>query len=177
MSTRAAVAESKSVRKLPFSPRTTRFRKVYAVDDSDEKSDEEDNTPAPTRRSTRARKTDKLYVPDEVESISDDADDDEDYSQARRKPKPRPKRKIIRRATYGYIRNTADLQYDSHSDEETAPFRVHREICEKCHRQPAHKLLELERKKSNKKRKKDFDDFESDTDEEKVNALGGWVRW
>jgi hypothetical protein len=177
MSTRAAVAKSKSVRKLPFSPRKTRSRKLFAVQDSDEESDEEDNTPAPTRRSIRARKTDTIYVPDDVESISDEADDDEDYSQARSKHKPRPKKKIIRRATYGYIRNIADLEYDSHSDEETAPFRVHREMCEKCHRQPAHTLLELERKKGNKKRKRDADDFESDTDEEKLNALGGWVRW
>ena len=178
MTTRAALSRTKSVKRLPFSPRKTRSRKVFSVGDSDEDS-EEDDLPAPTRRSTRARKTDKNYVSYDVESISDEGtDDDDDYAQTPAKPKSRLKKKIIRRAAYGNIRHIADLQYDSHSDEETAPLRVHRDICEKCHRGPAHALLELERKKGNKRRKKVIDDFEeSDTDEEKLNALGGWVRW
>jgi hypothetical protein len=111
---------------------------------------------------------------------SDDSDDA--YSSTASKVQKK-KRNVVRgkasRPAYGRFRVVADLEYDEISDEETAPLRVHRGVCEKCHRKPAHELLEMERKKPTKKlKKKKEDEFaDSGDEEEKVTALGGWVRW
>jgi chromodomain-helicase-DNA-binding protein 4 len=166
------------VRKIPFSPVKTRFKNVYSVRDSDDEgaiSESVIDEPAPTRRSTRVRKTKQL----DAEYI--DGEESDDFEESPRdvpKRKARPKAKLIRRAAYGRIRAVVDLSYDSQSDEETAPLREHRGICEKCHQKPAHKLLEAQRKKKKSHKKKVVDEFEEDeSEEEKLTALGGWVRW
>ena len=56
-----------------------------------------------------------------------------------------------------------------------APLRAHRDICEKCHREPAHVLLKKLGKRKGRK-KKQTDDLSED-EEDMYNALGGWVRW
>lgn len=180
-----AMAAKKPIKSLPFSPRKTRSRKVYIVQDSDEESGSrsanEDDTEerGPARRSTRVRKATKTYKDGDDDFLTEeeiDDDGDNDSYGSSNKPKPRQKKKRIRRAAYGHIRSIEDLKYDSHSDEETAPLRMHRNSCEKCHRRPAHELLKAEKNKSRKKRV--LEEFEDpDTDEEKLVALGGWLRW
>jgi len=138
-----------------------------------------------TRRSTRIRTSTKVKkIFDDSYSLEDgdnkDSENDEDRGTNRvgpsRKASKRRSRKLIRRAAYGRIRATADLGYDSQSDEETVPLREHRSICEKCHREPAHKLMEMQTKKPKGKKKSQLD-FDEGDEEEKLADLGGWLRW
>jgi chromodomain-helicase-DNA-binding protein 4 len=175
--------KKKPVKPLPFSPKKTRFRKMFIVGDSDDdlelSSADGGVVRRPARRSTRTRNMIRTYDAGEDDFVpEDDAHDDSDRVPVR-KGKARPKKQTIRRAAYGHIRSVDDLGYDSHSDTETAPLRVHRSLCEKCHREPTHKLLEARKKKPRaKKKKRELDEFEdSGTDDEKILALGGWVRW
>lgn len=69
---------------------------------------------------------------------------------------------------YGRIRDVNDI-YDS--DPETAPLRAHRDLCERCRRQPAHILM----KSKKKGRRKSVEDPMEE--EEDFSSLGGWVRW
>jgi hypothetical protein len=76
-----------------------------------------------------------------------------------------------------------DLRYqrDKPVDQGSSPLREHRNICEKCHRGPAHELLEavMRKPKGRRKKKKMSDDEfdESEDEQQRLTALGGWVRW
>jgi chromodomain-helicase-DNA-binding protein 4 len=186
-STRVILHVTKPVKKLPFSPRKTRSRKVYVSDHSDDEeprstSGSEAGERAPLRRSTRTRTATKARKADS-DDFSDEGSENSDTSDrepSRKVPKRKraPGTKFVRRAAYGRVRSVVDLEYDSQSDEETAPLRVHRSTCERCHRKPTHKLLEAERKKPKGKKKVEIDKFEDEGDEdEKLAALGGWLRW
>lgn len=181
-SSRLAPRTSKT--ELPFSPRKTRSQAIHVVD-SDEEDENEERSLAPTRRSTRSKKVLKVKL-DESTYLDSDQDDEDSDNYSRAKGKQKPKKKRIRgaasRPALGRFRAVSELDYDSHTDEETAPLREHREICEKCHRAPAHVLLEAERKKpkgkGRRKKKTSDDEFEESGDEiDKLTALGGWVRW
>lgn len=182
-STRAA-AVSKPHKNLPYSPKKTRSKKLFATSDNDDN----DSGPAATRRSTRPRKGVKVnldadpYSEDGTQSEDDEGSDD--YSSRKAKAKSRSKKtKRVNKGTrpaYGHFRGIDELDYDSHSDEESAPLRAHRDFCEKCHRGPAHELMiALKKRPKGKKKKKTSDDEfdESGDEEDKLAALGGWVRW
>jgi hypothetical protein len=187
---RSSRATKKPVKNLPFSPRKKRARKGFVVPDSDD--DEDDNESeieevVPARKSSRSTKNTKAKYTEADEYVDDE--DETDESDEPRKPRggkaQKPKmKKIVRgkasRPAYGNVRHVADLDYDALSDEETAPLRAHRDVCEKCHKGPAHELIEAaERKpkgKGHKKKDEDLDDFEGD-EMERLTALGGWVRW
>lgn len=166
---------------LPFSPKKTRSRKVTTVI-SDEEDDEEDmSLPeiTPTRRSSRSTKHARVKLDDE--DYEDQLNDSDEFVQGRSTAKVKPvKKKAVRgkasRPAYGHFRSVADLDYDE--DEGTAVLRAHRGVCEKCEREPAHKLLQKSKRKKKRKSKKSEDDFEEDeNDEDHLVALGGWVRW
>ncbi|PCH33925.1 hypothetical protein WOLCODRAFT_130070 [Wolfiporia cocos MD-104 SS10] len=167
----AAGANKKISRTLPFSPKKTRSRKVIVLD-SDLDSDEEQELQQPSRRSTRNKKAARSNLADGEheeldESSSDELDTDEDETPVKSK---------VSRPAYGHFRVVADLELDEEEDGELAPLRAHRKICEKCHRKPAHQLLEGARKaKRGRKPLKRSDEDEED-EEEKVGSLGGWVR-
>ncbi|KAH9942923.1 SNF2 family N-terminal domain-containing protein [Amylocystis lapponica] len=168
-STRAgASGANKKMRELPFSPKKTRVRKHFVVRDSEDDSDVEE-VRAPVRRSTRAAKKERDNLDDAA--YADDAEDVE-----------AKKKKIVRgkasRAAYGHFRLVADLDYDDRDDEETAALRAHRSVCEKCHKKPTHELLNAPkgRKKGKKSKNADEDDDLEGTVEERLLALGGWVR-
>jgi chromodomain-helicase-DNA-binding protein 4 len=179
------VNAQKPVKLLPFSPRKTRSRKLYMVEDSDENSkpnSEDELGLVPRTRSTRLRTRSKSKKADDRHDHEDEDErgdaDDEIVSRKAIKPKKRRDKSFIRRAAYGRIRAVADLGYDSQSDDEIATLREHRSICEKCHRGPAHELIEALRKKPKGRAKRVSDDFEEELDdEERLNALGGWLRW
>lgn len=174
---------------LPFSPKKTRTRRVFVIDSDQElPSNEELVEHLPTRRSTRTRKGVKVNLDTDAYlnscSESSDGGSDEFETHPRAKGAKKLKKAVRNKASrpaYGHFRVVADLDYDSHSDEETAPLREHRNICEKCHRGPAHKLIQalLKKPKSKGKRRKTTEDEfeESGDEEEKLAALGGWVRW
>jgi chromodomain-helicase-DNA-binding protein 4 len=178
----------KPVKNLPFSPRKTRSQKVFTIPDSDDEDveDREAQERGPTRRSTRTRKSVKVNL--DTDAYLDESEPEggqsDGYSTRRSKPKGKKPKKVIRgkasRPAYGHFRVVADLDYDPHSDEDSAPLREHRKICEKCHRGPAHELLEaaMKKPKGRRKKKTSDDEFEESGDEqEKLIALGGWVRW
>ncbi|KZT02402.1 uncharacterized protein LAESUDRAFT_661821 [Laetiporus sulphureus 93-53] len=186
-STRAVAsrANRKVVMQLPFSPKKTRSRKAPDVHDSDFASDSDVVERPRPRRSMRASRQARSNLDDDdfeddFEEISTDSFVSDEPS-AKRKPAP-TKKKIVRgkasRPAYGRIRVVADLELDAEEDEETAPLRAHRDICEKCHRQPTHELLALASKKKNNKRRKKMTDDEDDGEDEvtRLAALGGWVR-
>ncbi|KAJ7630765.1 SNF2 family DNA-dependent ATPase [Roridomyces roridus] len=167
---------------LPFSPKKTRSQKIILVDSEE---DDEESIDAP-RRSTRSRRALKVnldraaYYESEQE---EDDDDSEAYVSASKPKKPtRVARKKGVRPAYGQVRVVADLDYDPHSDVESAPLRAHRQLCEKCGEEPAHLQLEkaikrAARGKSRKKRKTSDDDLEESGDEmELITKRGGWVR-
>ncbi|THH02604.1 hypothetical protein EW026_g282 [Hermanssonia centrifuga] len=161
---------------LPFSPKKTRSRKVVFMG---EVSDDEDvQLSKPPRRSTRAQRSTRTSR--DGDEYSDDLDEDsDDYVETSVKGKSKVvKSKVVRgkasRPAYGHFRVVADLDYDS--DEDSAALRAHRNVCEKCHRQPTHELLlALSKSNGKKKRRKREDEFEVSSDED-VNSLGGWVR-
>lgn len=155
--TRGTRRGTKAVAKLPFSPKKMRssrsVRRNY--DESDEESE------APTRRSTRSRK--------QVARIAELSDEDYEKS-ASGSPAPAKKKRLAKasRSEYGKIRKVADLDI---SDDEEDPLKAHRAICEKCTRSRADKLKPKKKKKGRKRNSED--------EEEEVTAetLGGWVRW
>lgn len=174
---RARVAKA-----LPFSPRKTRAQATTRDSslDNDWKS-EESKEDQQKRRSTRTRKTRGFDTANYEDSDAMDVDSGSEAPRSSRLKK-KPKRGKASRPAYGSFRSVEDLDYDPCSDEETAPLRKHRDFCEKCHRQPAHILLNnLKRKKTKGKgkRKRKDDDLEEDSgdEEEKLTHLGGWVRW
>lgn len=185
----------KPVKNLPFSPKKKRARKGFVVPDSEDDSEDESEIEEvlPARRSSRSTKNAKAryteadeYVDDRDEaSESDGYDDDKPRKLRKSKAQKTKAKKIVRgkssRPAYGNVRHVADLDYDVLSDEETAPLRAHRDVCEKCHRGPAHDLIEAAGKKPKgkgrkKKEEEDLDDFEGD-EIERLTALGGWIRW
>ena len=114
--------------------------------------------------------------------------DDEDYVEENRSGKKAkghgkaPRRKKSSPPMYGHVRSIDCLDDDPFSDdEENEALRLHRNICEKCHRLPAHLLLANFRKKAKgrgRKRKRSTDDeFEESEGEETYLDMGGWVRW
>lgn len=137
------------------------------------------------RRSTRSRNITEINLDSDDYEFLDD--DDDDYGADVRKNKAKEKGKSKKgtksvQPMYGHFRSTDTLDQDPFSDdEENEALRRHREICEKCHRAPAHKLLATFRKKSkkrSKKRKRTTDDeFEESESEETFIELGGWVQW
>ena len=179
---------SKSKHVLPFSPKKTRSRRILIIDSDQEHSDIDDSDRRPIRRSTRSKKGVKVNLDaetysDDQESEGETSDDYDSRKLSRLQSKKRKKavRPKAARPTYGHFRNVADLDYD-YSDDENMPIGEHRDICEKCHRGPAHNLIEALAKKSKgkgkKKRKTPDDEFEDSNDEEeRFTALGGWVRW
>ena len=172
---------------LPFSPQKTRLRRVLIID-SDQEPTDSDGTGGhpPPRRSTRPRKGVKVNL--DQDSYSDKSSSDDYQSGSIFGPKSKrvkQNKKIVHpkasRPAYGHFRGVAELDYDSFDDDDTV-IREHRDICEKCHRGPTHKLIDKLRKSSKtkgKRRKKTTDDEfeESGDEEEKLAALGGWVRW
>jgi chromodomain-helicase-DNA-binding protein 4 len=181
-------SRKKTIKNLPFSPKKTRSRKVDG-DSDDELAgfDQEQSSEVveiPTRRSTRARKSAKANLADE--EYEDEGDEEDDDSSTRRRhkrnrevKKRKPPRAKASRPAYGTIRDVADLDYDPYSDDETLPLRAHRDECEKCRKQPVHKLLlAVKTKPKGRRRKKTSDDEDDEgNEEERLTALGGWVRW
>ncbi|KAJ7042418.1 SNF2 family DNA-dependent ATPase [Mycena alexandri] len=161
-------------------PRRRGSQKITVIDSDDDA----DSTHAATRRSTRSRKAFKINLDEGAYSESEqEGDDSEDYPRVKSAAKrPKVARKRGARPAYGHVRGVEDIEYDPNSDEETAPLRVHRAACEKCHDKPAHKLLEAERKRKSRgggrrKKKTTDDEFEESGDEmERITKRGGWVR-
>lgn len=162
---------------LPFSPKKTRARKITAINLISEDEDASIVEMTPPRRSTRAKKSARTTLDDEAYE-----DDGEGSSEGRAVIRIKPAKKAVRkesRPAYGRIRAVADLDYDE--DQETAILRAHRDFCEKCEGKPTHVQLRALQKNKGKKRRKSKrseDEFEEDDNsEERVTALGGWVRW
>ena len=168
--TAAATANKKLGARLPFSPqKARRSRHAIVVHDSDSDS-EIQALPAPTRKSTRARKTLRSNLDDQdfEDSVSPDSD-------ANFRPKAEKKKKIVRgkasRPAYGRFRAVIDLQLDEEENEGIASLIAHRAVCEKCQMAPTH---EQAKKKGRKRKSKDDD---SEDEETRLANLGGWVRW
>lgn len=159
--------------KLPFSPRKTLNRKLFTTDDSDE------TTEIQRRYSTRTRLPTKASLGHEdYKNPSDSESNDSVMLKHARKDKNRAKQqRKVAPPTYGYVRNVADLEYDS--DEDSGPLRAHRRHCERCKEQAAHVRLEkISKSKSSKRRRKKADEFEESEDEEgRFLRLGGWMQW
>lgn len=178
-STAAGVHDKKQLT-LPFSPKKTRSRKVVALSDSSEDEISAARVTPPRRRSTRSKKATKATLDDD-ETYEDQAEESDEFIQGR-STKP-AKKKVVRgkasRPAYGHFRTVADLDYDE--DEDTAVLRAHRDFCEKCERKPAHLLLLAAQKTQGKKRRKSRnsheEEEEDENEEERINSLGGWVRW
>jgi chromodomain-helicase-DNA-binding protein 4 len=185
--TAASGSRKKTIKNLPFSPRKTRSRKV--VGDSDDELagfDEEEVSEVveiPARRSTRARKCNKANLAEDAYEDEGDEDDDSSSRRTRKRTevkKRKPPRTKASRPAYGSIRDVADLDYDPFSDNETLPLRAHRDSCEKCRKLPSHSLLlAMKKRPKGKGRKKKSSDDEDDegNEEDRLMALGGWVRW
>lgn len=178
-----------AVKPLPFSPRKTRTKKGFTLVESSG-DDDVVEIPPPTRKSTRSTKgtsskyqDTKDYEDDESQEEESEFDTSSSRRGNRRKTAQNTKKKIPReqasRPAYGHVRAVDDLAGDALSDEETAPLRAHREVCEKCHRGPAAQLIKIESKRKGKGRKRRGSD--SDENEgtvlEQLERLGGWVRW
>lgn len=174
--------------KLPYSPHKTRTQKVYTVEDSDEEDasgGEDTGKGKGTRRSTRNRKVLKINLNDNY-SDGSALEDSEGYqpnrkSKAKSHKAKKPSRGQASRPAYGHFRPISELEYEYDSDEESV-LRRHRNFCEKCHLGQANLLLAAEIKRSKnkgrKKRKTSDDELEESGDEqEKLTAMGGWVRW
>jgi len=141
----------------------------------------------PARRSARERKSARINLADEyVYEGGDSETDSEAYLETpRRTAKPkaaaktqkRLKRGPVSRPAYGIFRSVADLEYDAYEEEDTELLRAHRDICEKCHKAPAHVQLEMPKKKGRKKSRKEDDDVSEGNEDDLIQSLGGWVRW
>ncbi|KAF8898923.1 SNF2 family N-terminal domain-containing protein [Infundibulicybe gibba] len=162
-------------KKRGFNSRRTRSAEV--IDSDDSSSNERGHIPS--RQSTRLRRGVRVaYGSAPSSAVDSDSDMYTPHTM------PTKVKRIVRgkasRPAYGYLRTVADLDYDSHSDDESAPLREHRQICERCHRGPAHELIEAfmnKPKSARTRRKKTPGEFEiSEDEEEKLNNLGGWVR-
>lgn len=177
---RSTVQRSSGRSDLPFSPRKTRYRKAPLSESESSLTSISDDV-GPTRRSTRIRKSlgnyDAGHGSESSESeVASDTSFYPDRSRSKNKPSI-PKRGKASRAAYGHIRSIADLGYD---DLENGPLSAHRSTCERCQRKPTHLLLQQRRKTGtkNKGKRKPRDEFEEDSDnDDKLAALGGWVRW
>ncbi|TBU49968.1 SNF2 family N-terminal domain-containing protein [Dichomitus squalens] len=136
------------------------------IHDSDSDSDIQE-VRAPTRKSTRARKTLRSNLDDE--DFEDNTPADSDSSV---RPKAEKKKKAVRgkasRPAYGHFRVVADLELDEEENEDIAPLIAHRAVCEKCQTAPTH---EQARKKGRKRKAKDED---SEDEETRLANLGGW---
>jgi len=177
--------------KLPFSPKKLRSRRMQpqALSDSGDdlggyvESDAEEE-PIPARRSTRTSKSARLNLDDDPLDEGIEDIDDETYDQGLDKAKSdvgkkRKRRPATSRPAYGHFRDINDLEFDAYNEESTEPLRAHRDICEKCHKGPAHVLLKAAKKLKRGRHKKSPD---ADTDleggeEERIQSMGGWVRW
>ncbi|KAG1757761.1 SNF2 family N-terminal domain-containing protein [Suillus lakei] len=195
---RAAAAKGKSTSratttqtKLPFSPQKLRSRHVrrYMTESEDELAgyEQEDIIDViPARRSARERKSARTNLAEDYVDEPGDSDsesDGESYmetskragkSTAATKTQKRLKRGPVSRPAYGIFRSVADLEFDVY-EEDTELLRAHRDICEKCHKAPAHVQLEKPKKGRKKIRKEDDYGFEENEDD-LIQSLGGWVR-
>ncbi|KAG1846831.1 SNF2 family N-terminal domain-containing protein [Suillus subluteus] len=176
--------------KLPFSPKKLRSRHVrrYMTESEDELAgyEQEDIIDViPARRSARERKSARTNLAEDyVEDAGDSESDGESYmetskkagkSRAVAKTQKRLKRGPVSRPAYGIFRSAADLEFDAYEEEETELLRSHRDICEKCHKAPAHVQLEKP-KKGRKKIRKDDDYGSEENEDDLIQSFGGWVR-
>jgi len=177
--------------KLPFSPKKLRSKPVrrFMTESEDElaRFEEDDIIEViPARRSTRQRKSARTNLTDDyVDEAGDSETDSETYQETSRRPgkskavartQKRIRRGPVSRPAYGIFRSVADLEFDAYDEEDTELLRAHRDICEKCHKAPAHVQLEKPKKKGRKKGKEDEFEIEEDEDD-LIQSLGGWVRW
>ena len=189
MATRGGKMASRQL-KLPFSPKKTRTQgRVVVAPASDEDSDSDvREVSAAPRRSTRVKRGAKPslneadFVADSEEGLNDEfGDSSEEYGGSRRPKrivKKKPVKKRGSRAAYGRFRPIADMEVDEQVDDESAVLGIHRRTCEKCHRPPTHQaLVEARKKKPGRRRKKGSDEESSEDEIQKLEALGGWVRW
>jgi chromodomain-helicase-DNA-binding protein 4 len=169
---RVSTRRTRRTAALPFSPKKTRLRRAIVVDESDE-SDLEAH-PA-QRRSTRIK---PAKVAAGFESSSSFSSYDVRKTDSNLRPKKVRVKKSVKPA-YGHIHDISDVEYES--DDEFGCLRRHRNICGKCHEGPAHDLLRKYNKRPNGKssrKKATRDELEETEDEaERLNSLGGWVRW
>ncbi|KAI0936745.1 hypothetical protein AcV5_004808 [Taiwanofungus camphoratus] len=183
----ARMGVKKIARDLPFSPKKTRAATrpviVHGSDSEDVLDSDIEEVLVSTRRSTRTQKRARSDFDDG--DFEDELDEISDEYAVEKPTKPKvTKKKVIRgkasRPAYGRFRVIADLELDKQEDEETAPLRAHRDVCEKCHREPAHDLLAAAAKKSKKGKRKNSKNSEDEdidgNEEERLAALGGWVR-
>lgn len=171
--------------KLPFSPKKLRgdrnWRKRIVSDSEDDlggygQVDSDVEIVAPPRRSTRSRRTARVNLIDDAESEGDSYHDSPGQKSGDRGAgkKHRKKRPAATRPAYGHFRDVGDLDFDFFEDEATSSLRAHRDVCEKCHKSPAHEELKVFKK--GRRRPKVAED-ESDDDEDRIRSLGGWVQW
>lgn len=184
-SSRLAATNKKLIQsKLPFSPRKLRSNRGRSISDSGDDlggygqvdSDVEIFVP---RKSTRSRWSARSNLADD---LVDDRESEEDayHDSPRRKFRTqetgKKKRSAAARLAYGHFRDIDDLDFDSYEDEATSSLRAHRDICERCHKPPAHEQLAKAKKKGRRKIKDDKGESD-DGDEDHIRDLGGWVRW
>lgn len=163
---------------LPFSPKKTRSQKVAVITDDDDDEEEDDEDESGLLRRSGRNKTIRVRLTRIADS------DEESYvdSESGTGKGKAATRKVVP-AAYGRIRPVEDIDFDDQDDPDTAALRNHRKICEKCGDKPAHDLSQaLEKKKKGKKnnggRKKTGEDADlQESEGERVNNLGGWVRW
>jgi len=166
--------------KPPFSPKKRRSRRMHIHDDSDD-SEARVVTRQPNRRSKRSAKGHKVnYGDDDEEEETQDSDYQDSFGiKDPKKTKTKKRYNAAARPAYGHFRSMDDIDYDP--DEETRALRAHRQFCEKCHKAPATRLLQLALKKAKKGKKKkrtEDDDLEESEDEESsAIEKGGWVQW
>ncbi|KAJ4485941.1 SNF2 family DNA-dependent ATPase [Lentinula aciculospora] len=175
--TRRSIRSKAHRTELPFSPKKTRSRVVYPAPDSDEYSD----APITRRYSQRTKRT-RISLEDAFQSGESDSDDyiGHKYRAVKSKGKGRARgTKSVYTGTapaFGLFRSTAE--FDEDPDPETRELRAHWMMCGKCHDYPSHILLEKERKRAKKgKRRANHSDDDIEEDEvERLKSLGGWVR-
>lgn len=175
--------------KLPFSPKKLRRNRVrrreQSVSDSGDdlggygQLDSDIEISAP-RRSTRTRRNARSNLADDlVEEGESDGDTYHDSprptSRGKAGKKLKKKRSATARPAYGHFRDIDDLDFDLYEDEATSSLRAHRNICEKCHKRPAHELLT--KAKKGRRKTKDNEGESDESDEDHIRGLGGWVRW
>ncbi|KAF9479710.1 hypothetical protein BDN70DRAFT_878461 [Pholiota conissans] len=182
---RAARASTR--KELPFSPKKARQVNVL-VSDSEESGAESEAKKGSraTRKSTRTRKTTTIVIDSDDDNYVDEDDEEDEDIYIKKKNEDKAKKKKPHRPKsaqpmYGRFRDISTLDDDPFSDDDDNELlRHHRDICEKCHLAPAHKLLISFKKKSKrkgKKRKRSTDDeFEESDNEEKFEQMGGWVQ-
>ncbi|KAH7881752.1 SNF2 family N-terminal domain-containing protein [Phlebopus sp. FC_14] len=193
-STRTAGRRPLVQSKLPFSPkklRNTRLRSLHSGSETDDDLGgygQEDMEIAPVRRSGRSRKSARSNLAEAYIDHSDDTKHSDEGSAPSypRKPRTLGVRKKAHsagaRPAYGHFRDISDLDFDPYDEEDTEPLQAHRDICERCHKLPAHELLEaakMPRKGRRRSRKSEetADEPEGEEEEEeRIQNLGGWVQ-